>query len=271
MPSPRFCTQWLLLLWVVLLLLLPSTLGACGQSLPVSEEETLAQLLVQNEGTALALTDWPSPPPIITRPPTPTAEPRPLWTASPQPQPAPTDTQAPLTPNTQETDLPPTIPQRTGAPPVQLFIPSLDLNVPVTQVSWEPIQTNGTWQSVWQTADGSAGHHRNSANPGQVGNMVISGHHNTRGQVFRQVSEIGQPQSGFDIGDDIIVVTVDDQRFTYSVVDWIRFQEEGITDQEQREHASYLAGTAEATLTLITCWPYESNTHRVIVIAKLQP
>jgi LPXTG-site transpeptidase (sortase) family protein len=138
-------------------------------------------------------------------------------------------------------------------------------------VSWDVELEQGVWQSVWQTADGAAGHHRNSANPGEAGNVVISGHHNTRGEVFRQVSEIGQPDSALGQGDEIILVSESGQRHAYTIVGWERFQEEGIPEQERRAHAHYLAPTTDPTLTLVTCWPYESNSHRVVVIAKLQP
>jgi sortase A len=32
-------------------------------------------------------------------------------------------------------------------------------------------------------------------------------------------------------------------------------------------NARYIQPTDDERLTLITCWPYESNTHRVVVIA----
>jgi sortase A len=156
-------------------------------------------------------------------------------------------------------------------PAVQLLIPSLGLDAPVVEVSWEVTFDGETWQSVWQTADSAVGHHRDSANPGESGNIVMSGHHNTRGEVFRQVSEIGQPGSAFQTGDEIILVAQDGTRYAYTVVDWERFEENGTTADERRRHASFLGQTTDATLTLVTCWPYESNSHRVLVIAKLEP
>jgi sortase A len=108
------------------------------------------------------------------------------------------------------------------------------------------------------------------ADPGEAGNVVISGHHNTQGEVFRQVSEIGQPGSVLSQSDEIILVAEDGQQHTYTIVQWERFQEEGISEQERQEHARYLASTTDPTLTLVTCWPYESNSHRVVVVAKLQ-
>jgi LPXTG-site transpeptidase (sortase) family protein len=127
------------------------------------------------------------------------------------------------------------------------------------------------WKAVWQTASNAAGHHCNSANPGEAGNVVISGHHNTAGEVFREVSEIGQPGSIFGLGDEIILVAQDGREYTYVVSRWDRFQEEGASDAERRLHALYLDQTSDPILTLVTCWPYEARTHRVVVIAELQP
>ncbi len=163
------------------------------------------------------------------------------------------------------------VPVGSNPPPIRLIIPSLDLDVPVIEVSWDVLFEAGTWQSRWQTADGAAGHHRNSANPGEAGNVVISGHHNTRGEVFRAVSEIGQPGATFGEGDDIILVAEDGRQYTYRVTQWERFQEEGVSAEERQRHARYLAPTSDPILTLATCWPYESNSHRVVVIAELQP
>ena len=152
---------------------------------------------------------------------------------------------------------------------MRLLIPSLGLDVPVVEVSWDVVFEDGIWKSVWQTADGAAGHLRHSANPGEAGNVVISGHHNTQGEVFRQVSEIGQPGAALATGDTIVLLTQDGQRFTYTIATWDRFQEEGASAAQRRAHARYLADTDEAILTLVTCWPYQSNSHRVVVVARL--
>jgi len=213
---------------------------------------------------AATLTAWPTPPPLVTRPPTATVAPQALWTSAPS--------QAPSTsvPN-------PALPEQVVGPtapvprPVRLLIPDLELDVPIVEVSWFLILQNGVWHSEWQTADHAAGHHRGSANPGESGNMVISGHHNTKGEVFRLVSNVGLPGSPLGEGDNIVVVSADGREFTYRVVLWDRFREEGATSEEVLQHARYLEPTEAATLTLVTCWPYESNTHRVIIVAQLVP
>jgi len=51
--------------------------------------------------------------------------------------------------------------------------------------------------------------------------------------------------------------------------------EEQATAQQQAELASYIVQTADNRLTLVSCWPPNSNTHRVFVVAhplaKQQP
>ena len=262
---------WSMVLLALSSLLVMGSQAACTSESAQPEEETaVAQVLTIQPEMVLTLTAWPTPPPIVTRPPTPTTAPRPLWTATEQfgNPPTPAETFGPSETSTAVATPPPV-----GSSPraVQLLIPKLGLDVPVVDVSWEVDLEQGVWHSVWQTAEGAAGHHRNSANPGEAGNVVISGHHNTRGEVFRQVSEIGQPGSVLGQGAGIVLVAQDGRQHTYTIVQWERFQEEGISQRERQDHARYLTSTADPTLTLVTCWPYESNSHRVVVIAKLQP
>jgi sortase A len=244
--------------------------GCVGPSATPGEKTGIARLLTIDPEEILTLTAWPSPPPLITQPPTQTTAPRPLWTAVPSPTISPSGSPAAVTPGAPaEATSPPPAPAGSKPAAVRLLIPRLGLDVPVVEVSWDVVYDGVNWRSVWKTAEGAAGQHRNSANPGEAGNVVIAGHHNTEGEVFRQVSEIGLPGSAFSIGDQVILVAVDGLQYTYTVVGWDRF-EESTVPQERRDHARYLEPTTDATLTLVTCWPYDSNSYRVVVIAKLQ-
>lgn len=237
---------------------------ACAASPRGPSSATLTSEAGISIEVAATLTAWPTPPPLVTRPPTPTAAPQPLWTSDPSPV---ASTPGPnTTPAQSLVGLP-----GSGSRPVRLLIPDLGLDVPVVEVSWIMVAENGGWHSEWQTADHAAGHHRGSANPGEAGNMVISGHHNTKGEVFRQVSDVGLSGNPFNQGDTIVVVSEDGRKFAYRVVLWDRFREDGATAEETLQHAHYLEPTETAILTLVTCWPYESNTHRVIIVAQLVP
>jgi sortase A len=45
-------------------------------------------------------------------------------------------------------------------------------------------------------------------------------------------------------------------------------REEGVSEEQRLQNAEYMKPTPDQTLTLITCWPYGIDTHRLIVIAK---
>ena len=114
--------------------------------------------------------------------------------------------------------------------------------------------------SDWKVAEGAAGWHVNSGLPGQGENIVLSGHNNTKGEIFRDVVDL-EP-------DDIIVLYVDDQPYTYTVETRLVLPEKGMPEQTRRENARWIGPFPDERLTLVTCWPYTSNTYRVIVIAK---
>jgi sortase A len=45
-------------------------------------------------------------------------------------------------------------------------------------------------------------------------------------------------------------------------------KEKGESVEVRRKNAQWIAPTNDERLTLVTCWPYTNNTHRVIVVAK---
>jgi len=134
----------------------------------------------------------------------------------------------------------------------------------VVEVGWHLVERNGQLQPEWETASYAAGHHRNSAGAGEAGNVVISGHHNIKGEVFRRLIDV-------KVGDQVVLYTADGRSYTYVVTEAPPpLLEVGISEAERREHARYMDPTSDPTLTLITCWPYWTNTHRVIRVAKLK-
>lgn len=156
-----------------------------------------------------------------------------------------------------------------GRPPVRLLIPALGLDAAVEPMGWHVVSdANGT-HSEWDVIDNAAGHHVNSAYPGELGNVVLSGHNNIGGAVFRSVCVIGEPGVDFGLGDKVILVDEAGRRFTYQVNGWQRFPESNASFAGREENARYMNPTDFAQLTLVTCWPPTSNTHRVIVTGLL--
>ncbi len=148
--------------------------------------------------------------------------------------------------------------------PIRLVIPGIALDTAVVAVGWEARVVNGEFRgNEWQTADGAAGYHRNSALPGEVGNTVISGHNNIEGAVFKDLHRL-------KLGDRISVYTRT-RRLDYVVAANFIVEEAGVSIEQRRANAMWIGPTPDVRLTLITCFPPWGNSHRTIVIAVPAP
>lgn len=144
-------------------------------------------------------------------------------------------------------------------PPDRIVAPIIDLDAPVVEIGWHLVERDGRMVSEWDVADHAAGFHKGSAYPGQVGNTVLSGHHNIRGEVFRHLVELQQ--------DDLVSLYVGEQEYRYAVQRVLLTPEEDVSPEQRRENARWIGDFPDERVTLVTCWPYTSNTHRVIVVA----
>jgi sortase A len=130
----------------------------------------------------------------------------------------------------------------------------------VVEVGLKKVEEKGKSVFVWETADYAAGFHLGSAYPGNVGNTVLSGHHNIKGEVFRYLVSL-------EPGDEVYLY-VGEVEYPYVVVEKFLVPEKYVSLEQRRENAKWIGYFPDERLTLVTCWPYISNTHRVIVIAK---
>lgn len=167
-------------------------------------------------------------------------------THTPTPTPAPTLDPASLVPN-------------------RLVIPAINLDAPVVEVGWETHEVNGETVGVWIVPDSfAAGWHKISAPPGQVGNTVLNGHHNINGEVFRDLINL-------EPGDEIIIYAGETQYY-YSVTERHLLEEKGQPIEVRMQNAQWIMPTEDERLTMVTCWPYTNNTHRLVVVAMpMQP
>jgi sortase A len=122
----------------------------------------------------------------------------------------------------------------------RIVIPAIDVDAPVIQ--------GDEWEELKQ----GVGHHPGSAQPGEAGNVVLSGHNDIFGQIFRHLEKLSP-------GDEIILYA-GDQPYYYEVVD------KQVVDPTEVE---VMDSTAEPTLTLITCHPYLVDTQRLVAFAQL--
>ena len=162
----------------------------------------------------------------------------------------------------RETEDRPT-PAPAAAPPDRLVIPSIELDAPVVPIGWYIIEQGEERYSIWQVADNAVSWHETSALPGHSGNVVLNGHHNIKGEVFRYLVDL-------QVGDRIMIY-VGDQVYYYTVAQRMILKEKGESAEVRRDNAQWIGPTQDERLTMVTCWPYTNNTHRLVVIAKPAP
>jgi LPXTG-site transpeptidase (sortase) family protein len=147
------------------------------------------------------------------------------------------------------------------AVPLRVVIPSIELNAPVipAPVDFESIAGKEFLQ--WFVPDEFAiGWHTTSAMLGETGNTVLNGHHNAHGEVF--VSLVDAKEG------DIVWVESESTRYSYQITNKMILPEKYEQLDVRMNNAQWILPTVDERLTIITCWPYESNTHRLIVVAS---
>lgn len=147
--------------------------------------------------------------------------------------------------------------------PVRLVIPSIQLNAPIVSAALQATEVEGERVYQWAAPDHrAAGWHSDSAAPGAHGNTVINGHHNAFGEVFRDLNMLEK-------GDRIFLYAHENSNsFRYEITQIIIIKERHEPLEVRARNASWIQPSTDGRLTLITCWPYESNTHRLILVAK---
>ena len=145
--------------------------------------------------------------------------------------------------------------------PQRIVIPQITLDAPVERIGVEPVVSGGNTYYQWLVPEGfRAGWHDNSALLGQPGNTVLNGHHNIYGEVFRDLVELNE-------GDTIILYDAE-RAYTYQVTHKEIFLERGQSIQVRLQNAQWIAPTPDERITLVTCWPYTDNSHRLVVVAE---
>ena len=123
----------------------------------------------------------------------------------------------------------------------RLVIPSIHVDVPVVE------------GDDWEQLKKGAGHHIGSANPGERGNTFISGHNDVYGEIFRYLEEV-------KVGEEIVVYA-GERSYRYTV---------RATRIVEPDDVSVMYPTSTPILTLLTCYPYMVDSHRLVVIAELE-
>ena len=133
------------------------------------------------------------------------------------------------------------IPDLSGEQIVRIRIPSIEVDAPIIQ------------GDDWESLKKGVGLNSYSAKAGKPGNIILSGHNDIFGQVFRNLDQL-------KTGEEIIILT-EKMTYTYNV--------QG-TQIVQPTQVDVLAQTSNATITLISCYPYLVDNQRIIVTGKLR-
>jgi LPXTG-site transpeptidase (sortase) family protein len=145
--------------------------------------------------------------------------------------------------------------------PVRLAIESINLDTPIVPSAIDFKKIAGKEYMQWIVPDEfAAGWHTTSALLGEPGNTVLNGHNNSNGEVFKSLDEV-------EVG-DIIMIESHESRFSYLITNKMILPEKYEDIDTRMNNAQWILPSVDERLTLISCWPFESNTHRVVIVAR---
>ena len=124
---------------------------------------------------------------------------------------------------------------------IRIQVPAINIDAPI-------VQGDG-----WEQLKKGVAQHIGTPNPGESGNIVLSGHNDIYGEVFRDLDRLNP-------GDNIILFTRQRQ-YTYVITG---------TQMVEPTAVEVMAPTPDARVTLISCHPYLVDIHRIVVSAVLQ-
>jgi sortase A len=133
------------------------------------------------------------------------------------------------------------IPTPASRQAVRIQIPAINVDAPV-------VQGDG-----WEQLKLGVAQHLGTPDPGENGNIVLSGHNDIYGEVFRYLEKL---QPG-----DVVILFTSQRQYTY-VISGSRIVEPTAVE--------VMDPTPNATITLISCHPYLVDNHRIVVSANLQ-
>lgn len=185
----------------------------------------------------------------------------PMSTATPFPEKTPAY-QAQVTREPMTTIVPSTpVEIINGYIPDRIIIPVIQLDAPVVESDQKNVELRDQWFEQWTVPNEfAAGWQASSAPLGVIGNTVLGGHHNEYGKVFEHLIDL-------QVGDTIYVYS-GKVTFVYRVVDKQLLKERDVSLDIRKTNAEWIAPSTNERLTLVTCWPQRSNTHRLIIVAE---
>lgn len=145
---------------------------------------------------------------------------------------------------------------------LSISIPALNIESEVLPVGWrvnfeEDLQS-GAFE--WDNPNEKVGWIVTSALPDEAGNVALYGHNNIYGKIFQNLYQLKEGEK--------IYLQTKNQRWEYEARYILLLPILGADAAQVKQYQKYLQPTADARVTLISCYPPASNTHRVVVIGK---
>jgi len=134
-----------------------------------------------------------------------------------------------------------------------LLIPKLNISVPII-----PDVDGNNKEAYNKALEGGVAQYKNTAKPGEGGNIFIFGHSSYYWWAPGDYKDIFKPLGDLQEGDEI-VVWYEEKEYKYKVTE--------IKEVEPTD-VSVLNPTSSEQLTIMTCWPPGTTEKRLIVIAK---
>lgn len=145
--------------------------------------------------------------------------------------------------------------------PERILIPAIGLDAAVLPAGYQLVEINGQVFQQWDApAEYAAGWQMTSAYLGAPGNTVLNGHHNIYGSVFGSLIYL-------EPGDQIEVRS-GPWSVLYTVSNKVLLPERDEDLSVRLDNGRWMQTTDDERLTLVTCWPPESNTHRLFIVAQ---
>lgn len=124
---------------------------------------------------------------------------------------------------------------------------ALSVNIPRMQLDATIVQGVD-----WEALKAGVGQLPNGVNPGDVeGNVVLAAHNDIYGELFRTLDQL-------QVGDPFQIRTAS-QVYNYSVTDTLIVEPNDVYVMDNRRGS---------TVTLISCYPYQVNTQRIVIYAQ---
>jgi sortase A len=123
---------------------------------------------------------------------------------------------------------------------IRIQIPAINVDSPI-------VQGDG-----WEQLKKGVAQHIGTPNPGEGSNIVLSGHNDVYGEVFRDLDRLNP-------GDVVILIT-SQRQYTYIITG---------AQMVTPKAVEVMAPTPDARVTLISCHPYLVDIHRIVITANL--